>query len=117
MTERNTVPEVREGKSGKGKTTKRGKSEVPPPQQQTAVANHRSVTTPPESEGSEKGAPNRQANQEPQVIAKIRQHAYRLYEAGGYQHGHDLEHWLEAERQVTGSSERSERSEGSERSS
>lgn len=31
---------------------------------------------------------------------KIRERAYLLFEACGCQHGHDLEHWLEAERQV-----------------
>jgi hypothetical protein len=42
-------------------------------------------------------------------MAKIRQRAYGLFEAAGREHGHDLEHWLEAERQVTGSSDRCER--------
>jgi hypothetical protein len=32
-----------------------------------------------------------------------------LFEAAGRQHGHDLEHWLEAERQIAGSSDRCER--------
>jgi hypothetical protein len=30
--------------------------------------------------------------------AEIAVEAYALYVAGGYQDGHDLEHWLEAER-------------------
>ena len=46
------------------------------------------------------------AAEDPQVINRIQQRAYWLYEAGGFEHGHDLEHWLEAERQITGSSER-----------
>lgn len=30
----------------------------------------------------------------------IAQRAYALYEAGGYEQGKEVEHWLEAERQV-----------------
>ena len=32
----------------------------------------------------------------------IRQRAYALFEAHGCEHGHDVEHWLEAEAQVMG---------------
>jgi hypothetical protein len=32
----------------------------------------------------------------------IRALAYELYCENGYQHGHDLEYWLEAERQLSG---------------
>ena len=32
----------------------------------------------------------------------IRKHAYELFEQHGCEHGHDLEHWLEAEAQVMG---------------
>lgn len=31
---------------------------------------------------------------------KIEQRAYELYELGGYEHGHDVEHWLRAEQEV-----------------
>jgi hypothetical protein len=31
---------------------------------------------------------------------EIRERAYQLFCESGYQHGHDREHWLEAERQV-----------------
>jgi hypothetical protein len=31
---------------------------------------------------------------------EIRERAYELFVKSGYQHGHDREHWLEAERQV-----------------
>ena len=31
---------------------------------------------------------------------KIEQRAYVLYALGGYEHGHDVEHWLQAEREV-----------------
>ncbi|MGQ0810811.1 MAG: DUF2934 domain-containing protein [Nitrospiraceae bacterium] len=33
--------------------------------------------------------------------ARIAQQAYALYAQEGYHDGHDVEHWLEAERQVT----------------
>ena len=36
--------------------------------------------------------------------ARIRQRAYEIYQARGYSTGNELEDWLEAERQVRGSS-------------
>ncbi|MGD9726115.1 MAG: DUF2934 domain-containing protein [Nitrospiraceae bacterium] len=33
---------------------------------------------------------------------RIAERAYALYEAAGYEHGRELEHWLEAEREVAG---------------
>ena len=104
MTEPESVTQVRaesdtsRGKGGKGKAaTKRSKSETPVREQ---------------SEQGEKGrqpgpAASREAQSgDPHVIARIRERAYVLYEAGGFKHGHDLEYWLEAERQITGSSKR-----------
>jgi hypothetical protein len=41
-------------------------------------------------------------------MARIQQRAYHLFEAAGFQHGHDLEHWLEAERQIAARSNRPE---------
>lgn len=35
-----------------------------------------------------------------QLQEQIRELAYALYCQCGYEHGHDLEHWLEAERRV-----------------
>ncbi len=35
-----------------------------------------------------------------QVQPMIAQRAYELYEQRGHTHGHDLEDWLEAERQI-----------------
>jgi len=32
----------------------------------------------------------------------IAERAYLLYERSGFQDGHDMEHWLEAERQIKG---------------
>ena len=37
---------------------------------------------------------------------QIRQRAYELYEARGSGDGHDVEDWLEAEAEITGSAER-----------
>ena len=39
-----------------------------------------------------------------QTRERIAQRAYALYEAGGYEQGRALEHWLEAEREVAGES-------------
>jgi len=113
MTEPDGVMQVRGeatrgkgGKGGKGRAIiKRGKTE--------------GVSASPQDmpvEGSPSG--NRSAmvqdsgataTRDPEVLASIQQRAYMLFEAGGYDHGHDLEHWLEAERQIRDSSERSER--------
>ncbi len=40
---------------------------------------------------------------------RIQQRAYVLFQACGCEHGHDLEHWLEAERQITGLLDHSDR--------
>lgn len=42
---------------------------------------------------------------DPQMFARIQERAYWLFQADGFKHGHDLEHWLEAERQVAGNSD------------
>ena len=36
----------------------------------------------------------------PELTVQIQERAYRLFQSSGYRHGHALEHWLEAERQV-----------------
>lgn len=46
---------------------------------------------------------------------KIRERAYRLWEAEGRVHGHDIEHWLQAEQSVA--AERGGNSEGPRRES
>jgi hypothetical protein len=40
-----------------------------------------------------------------EIRRRIELRAYALYEAGGYQEGRALEHWLEAERQVASEEE------------
>ena len=48
-------------------------------------------------------------SRDPHLITRIQQRAYVLFKACGCEHGHDLEHWLEAERQITGSPDHSDR--------
>lgn len=38
---------------------------------------------------------------QPPSLADIARRAYELFEARRHQHGHDLDDWLEAERQLT----------------
>ena len=109
MTERESMAHVRReqetprAKSGKGKSIiKRGKAEVPSQPQEQAVEGHR----PRQPERVPSAASEAK---DPQLMARIQQRAYQLYEAGGFEQGRELEHWLEAERQSAGSSERSER--------
>jgi hypothetical protein len=105
MAEQESLAQVREGqeasrsKSGKGKAIfkRSGGGETPPPRDSEGKAGRPSVDREAES------PPN--AEQDPHVIARIQQRAYRLFETGGFEHGHDLEHWLEAERQI-GSTDR-----------
>ncbi len=89
--------ETSRGKAGKGKAVvKKGKSETS--SREEADQTRRDL----QSEGASCQSPP----WDPQVTAEIQQRAYWLYEAGGHQDGHALEHWLEAERQITGSSDR-----------
>ena len=99
-----TRDDASRGKGGKGKAIiKRSKTEAssrPQNPQPSAAGSRRSETRQPESGAEER--------RDPQMIAKIRQRAYGLYEASGCQDGHDVEHWLEAERQITGTPDRRE---------
>jgi hypothetical protein len=52
---------------------------------------------------SSESVPN--GERDPQTVMRIQERAYWLFQAGGFKHGHDLEHWLEAERQVAESSD------------
>ncbi len=45
-------------------------------------------------------APQSRENAEGIPLEAIAQRAYELYAASGFQHGRDVEHWLEAERQL-----------------
>ena len=108
MTEPESMTQVREeaarGKGGKGKTiVKRPKTETPS-RQEAPVESRQSQDKPPEAEGSSGGN-----TRDVQTIAKIQERAYRLFEERGREHGHELEHWLEAEREITGPSDRCDR--------
>ena len=109
MTEREGMTQVREetarGKGGKGKAIiKRSKTEEP--SRQDARAEHRrSDNTRQDADTASAGGNTR----DPQTIAKIQERAYALFEERGREHGRALEHWLEAEQQITGSSDRCER--------
>lgn len=84
----------------KGKATiKRGKTEAPS-RQQAPIETRRSK----ERQAAKGQAVEMQDASHPEVVVRIQQQAYRLFEAAGSKHGHALEHWLEAERQITGSS-------------
>ena len=67
---------------------------------------------PPKSAGASDDQTLREASElmpngerDPQIVVRIQERAYWLFQAGGFKHGHDLEHWLEAERQVAASSD------------
>jgi hypothetical protein len=103
MSERDSVTQAREeaarGKGGKGKgSSKRSKSDTSPGPQADAPA---------ESRPSENR--RRDDTRDTQTVDKIRERAYGLFEERGREHGHELEHWLEAERQITGSADRCDR--------
>jgi hypothetical protein len=63
-----------------------------------------SAGVPPEDRGTPAAAPDRldvkEKEQDSALLSRIRERAYGLFKSCGCQHGHDLEHWLEAERQV-----------------
>jgi hypothetical protein len=88
------------GKSGKGKAVIKRRKETPPPDQTAQGAGREGQDPQTYREGSCLTPPR-----DPQVVAKIQERAYVLFRAGGCQHGHDLEHWLEAERQIIGGSD------------
>lgn len=109
MDEREGMTHVREGqeraraKGGKGKTVNKRSKETPAQEAQAESGRLAS-----EQQPSSEGSGGKEA-QDPHLMARIQQRAYLLFEAAGFQHGHDLEHWLEAERQIARTSNRPER--------
>ena len=108
MSEPESITQVQPGaiknKSGKGKAIiKRSKTEAPSRQSEASVGSPDSADRPRETRAT--GAVDRR---DPGIVARIQQRAYVLFEASGCEHGHELEHWLEAERQITGASDRSQ---------
>jgi len=111
MTEPDSAMQIRAGseatrsKGGKGKAViKRSKADTPSREQTEEVGGRHEPNRQPDQRGS-RATPSR----DPHLIARIQQQAYVLFKACGCEHGHDLEHWLEAERQITSSSDHSER--------
>ena len=54
------------------------------------------------SVGPTNGRADARVEEQDQLHQQIAELAYVLYERSGFQDGNDLEHWLEAERQVKG---------------
>jgi Protein of unknown function (DUF2934) len=54
------------------------------------------------SVGSTNGRADARVEEQDRLHQQIAELAYVLYERSGFQDGNDLEHWLEAERQVKG---------------
>lgn len=108
MAERESVSQGRaaqdstRAKGGKGKAIIKRNKEAPP-ERLEGSAERRSAEPRPRDVGNQGTAAR-----DPQLTAKIQERAYRLYEAEGFQEGRALEHWLEAERQITGSPDRSD---------
>jgi Protein of unknown function (DUF2934) len=101
MTDPDSSNNVSEESSSRKRKTivKRSKTEASPGSSRKAGGASRNLT---------EAMPERlvKREQDPQIFVKIQERAYWLFQAAGFKHGHDLEHWLEAERQVTGSSDR-----------
>ncbi|HKY72999.1 MAG TPA: DUF2934 domain-containing protein [Nitrospira sp.] len=91
------------GKGGKGKAIIKRSKEASPGRLEDTAESRSSAEQRPRDAGNQGAEPR-----DPQLTAKIQERAYRLYEAEGFQEGRALEHWLEAERQITGLSDRSD---------
>jgi len=99
------VSEATRSKAGKAKSViKRGKAGTPSRERPAEVGCRGEAIRQPDP-GVSPATPSR----DPHLMARIQQRAYVLFKACGCEHGHDLEHWLEAERQITGSPDRSDR--------
>lgn len=92
------------GEKGGKAAIKRSKAQTPSRQQTEEGEGRREPNRQPDPRGSRE-TPSR----DPHLITRIQQRAYVLFKACGCEHGHDLEHWLEAERQITGSPDHSDR--------
>lgn len=64
------------------------------------LGSHRASQRELSSVGSTNGRSEAQAEDHDCLYQLIAERAYVLYERSGFQDGHDLEHWLEAERQI-----------------
>ena len=97
--------EATRSKGGKGKAViKRSKADASSQEQPEEGGGRREPNRQPGKRGF-RATPSR----DPHLIDRIQQRAYVLFKACGCEHGHDLEHWLEAEQQITGSPDHSDR--------
>jgi Protein of unknown function (DUF2934) len=92
-------------KGGKGKAAIKGSKGAIPSREQ---AEHMEATREPDRQPDLRGV-RATPSRDPHLITRIQQRAYVLFKACGCEYGHDLEHWLEAERQITGSPDHSDR--------
>jgi Protein of unknown function (DUF2934) len=102
MTDADSPMQVRPGsdatrsRGGTGKAvTKRSKGQSPSRKQAEQIEAPLVSDHQPDPRES-RATPSR----DPHLITRIQQRAYVLFKACGCEHGHDLEHWLEAERQI-----------------
>jgi len=115
MTEADSPMQVRTGsdatrsRGGTGKAvTKRSKGESPS-RKQAEQKQAEQIEAPLVSDRQPDPRESRATpSRDPHLITRIQQRAYVLFKACGCEHGHDLEHWLEAERQIISSLDHSE---------
>jgi hypothetical protein len=115
MTDSDSPMQVRSGseatrsRGGKGKAVTKG-SKGESPSRTLAAQKHAEPMEAPRVSNRQPDPQSSHAmpSRDPQLISRIQQRAYVLFQACGCEHGHDLEHWLEAERQITGSFDRSD---------
>jgi hypothetical protein len=73
---------------------------MPTKTQSVSRPTRRAARNPSESRSTENTTTNQTDDQSQDFHARISERAYALYEEHGRENGHELEDWLEAERQV-----------------
>jgi hypothetical protein len=87
--------------ASKPKRGDRGRKRTQPPIRiVTELAPERSIRSTGEQAKETEAADRQDAELPWDPRERIAQRAYTLYEAGGYEQGKEVEHWLEAERQL-----------------
>ena len=115
MTDADRPMQVRAGseatrsRGGTGKAVTKGSKGEPPSRTQAAQKHAEPMESPRSTRQPEPQGSHALPSRDPQLMSRIQQRAYVLFQACGCEHGHDLEHWLEAERQITGSLQHSDR--------
>lgn len=88
--------------SSKSKSVKTNGRSVPDAKSGGTFRSHRTGQGEWSSVGSASGWSEAHAEGQDHLHQLIAERAYLLYERSGFQQGKDLDHWLEAERQVKG---------------